>query len=710
MEQMREDKKKENKEIINHCIFSGDADFIILSLLFHEPNIVLLKKRTANRKEYNFEFTKENNFLLFNEFLYISVLREYLDIEFCKLKNKIKFEYNIERFYDDFAFLCFLFGNDFIPALMNLDLDGIVFELVLNSYKNSIQKFNDYLTNDGIINFNNFKIFMNELSLRESEYLNTKYDLFKRIIISRKNNSLKKASLFEIYKEETLNDKNNDDKYEQLKERMNKDDNLNKKIINTLDAEILSKDKEYGKYFDEYFFHKFVTEYNNDRFNGIKLYYQEKFNFDIEEEKGQNELNLLIMNYIEGLQWNLFYFKGLLSWNWNYKFNYCPLITSIARYNYLKDQNEIINNNINDLIGKPLPPYILQCLIFPSFDLIPINYHEIENIIPEYYSYNKQIDNNGNPFPSQIIIKCPKIYGKKMIQDLIDFDKAEFEKTKNYNIIKENYRKVYLYNTKNIKEEYNMKRKNEIFKEQYALQRTDIMFPSIESINNYKYIEGYINRNIGKNKIIQINSLFIYVYLDEKKYKKIINMIIDEIFKEKIISFGYPQIKLGIITGLYYNNKYYRMEEESKILKESSYQKDYEDQIKKDYEYLGLKILDLSVLIEVIPIININQGKFEFDYEFKYLIPLEITSLNKINDVHREYLKNILKMNNIIDEKSIKLDKEMIEKEKEIFFYDENNKKNKQNDIKDKNKNNNKSKFMAKKGDKKKEKTFRTWN
>ena len=32
---------------------------------------------------------------------------------------------------------------------MNLDLDGIVFELVLNSYKNSIQKFNDYLTNDG---------------------------------------------------------------------------------------------------------------------------------------------------------------------------------------------------------------------------------------------------------------------------------------------------------------------------------------------------------------------------------------------------------------------------------------------------------------------------------------------------------------------------------------------------------------------------------
>ena len=61
-------------------------------------------------------------------------------------------------------------------------------------------------------------------------------------------------------------------------------------------------------------------------------------------------------------------------------------------------------------------------------------------------------------------------------------------------------------------------------------------------------------------------------------------------------------------------------------------------------------------------------------------------------------------MNNIIDEKRISLDKEMIEKEKEIFFYDENSKKNKQNEQKDKNQNINKKIFMGKKGDKKKKK------
>ena len=44
------------------------------------------------------------------------------------------------------------------------------------------------------------------------------------------------------------------------------------------------------------------------------------------------------------------------------------------------------------MIGEPLPPYILQCLIFPSFDLIPLNYHDIKKIIPYYYSYEKKFD------------------------------------------------------------------------------------------------------------------------------------------------------------------------------------------------------------------------------------------------------------------------------------------------------------------------------
>ena len=273
MEQIREEKSKENNKNIRHCIFSGDSDFILLSLLIHEADIVILKGGTStNSNKYNFEFNKENNSLYFNELIYISVLREFLDIEFCKLKTKIKFGYNIERIYDDFVLLCLLFGNDFIPGLIKLDTDGIVYELLLDSYKISIQKCGDYLTNDGIINFNSYKIFINELSLRESEYLNLKYDYFKRIINSKKfNNS---SSLIEIYKNECKIDNNISEPYERLKYAMNSFDTLMKKIINVMDNTVMFKDKEYSLELNKNFFHNFVEESNNDKYKGKKLYYK----------------------------------------------------------------------------------------------------------------------------------------------------------------------------------------------------------------------------------------------------------------------------------------------------------------------------------------------------------------------------------------------------------------------------------------------------
>ena len=685
MEQIREEKIKDGKNDLKYCIFSGDADFILLSLLIHEPNIIILKGgnsiKSSNR--YNFEFTKENNSLLFNEFIYISVLREYLDIEFCKLKNKIKFQYNIEHFCDDFAFLCLLLGNDFIPPLINLDNDGKVYEILLNSYKNSIIKCNDYLTNNGIINFQNFKIFINELSLHEEEYLNMKYEFFKIIFNSRKNNKL--SSLFEIYNEDINANKNNEDSYNKLKYILNTNDKFIKKINILIDNNIISNDKECGLDINEYFIHNFVEAYNNDKYKGKRIFYKEKFNFDVEEQSGKDKLNKLITHYLEGLQWNLYYFKGLLIWNWNYIYDYCPLLHDMAKYDYNKNISEIIHDNINQKKGKPLPPYILQCLIFSSFNLIPSNYHQIKEIIPYYYKFKIIVDNNGFLFPSQMTTIVPKIEGNDIIEKLIEFDKSEFGKTPNYNLIKEIYGKEYIYrkNNNNKLENHHM-RNNEIFNENYDIKKVDIMFPSIESIDNYKYIEGYFNRNIGGNKIVQINSLFISISLDEKKYKKINKIIIDNIFKEKIISYGYPLIKLGVLNGLYYNNKYYTIDNETKNLKEEAYQFDYEEQIRKDYEYVGLKILKLSCLIEVIPIIFIDNGISIFDYDYKFLIPLEITSLNIMNNLHQEFLKQSLKLNNIIDVNNLNLDKKLIEKEKEVFLYDESLKKNKNNETKEK--------------------------
>jgi 5'-3' exonuclease len=39
------------------------------------------------------------------QFLHINVLREYLDADFSKIRNKLPFEYDLERIIDDFVFM-----------------------------------------------------------------------------------------------------------------------------------------------------------------------------------------------------------------------------------------------------------------------------------------------------------------------------------------------------------------------------------------------------------------------------------------------------------------------------------------------------------------------------------------------------------------------------------------------------------------------------
>ena len=653
MEEIREQKQKNNNKNLKHCIYTRDNDIILLSLLIHEPNILILKEEIMTKNNKN-DIIKEKNFLNNHEFVYISVLREYLDIEFCKLKNKIKFQYNIERFYDDYALLCLLVGNDFIPGLMELDSDGSVYEFLLTSYKKDIEKCKDYLTENGKINFHNFHIFINELSSYEKEYLNLKYSIFERQYYSKKNR-IKESS--EINKEEDYNTIKN-----VLKEKLKtNNEEIMKKINDLYQTESTFK-------LENSFLYKFINEYNHDKYEGKKFYYQKQFSFDIEDED-KSELKSIIINYLEGLQWNLFYYKGFLNWNWNYIYNTNPLLSDVATFSNIKNAETIICENIFQLKGEPLPPYILQCLVLSPFFTIPSAYKKIKEIIPDYYEYENLLD-IGIP-------NCPKI-NKKMIKKLIEFDNSVFKKTNNYELIKKTYGKEYLYNTKLGKKEYNRKRFNDIFYEDYENKKTDFMFPSIENINNYKYIEGYFNRVVGKNKIITINSLFIYLDLEEKKNKKINKIMINNMFKEKIISYGYPLIKLGIFNGLYYNNKRYSLDEEAKTIKETVYQFDYEELIKKDYEYIGLKFLNISCLVEVIPIIYIDMGNFVYDYDYTYLIPLEITSLNEVNNIHKQYIKNVFKKKFYIQ-----LNKDLIEKEKEVFLYDESLKKNKSNDIKD---------------------------
>ena len=109
-------KKSENSYNPNtrHCLYGLDADLIMLGLLTHEPHFALLREEVKFGKSRQKSATSEGQkFYL----MHLSLMREYLDYEFCSLKNLISFEYNLENIIDDFILMAFFLGNDFLPNL-----------------------------------------------------------------------------------------------------------------------------------------------------------------------------------------------------------------------------------------------------------------------------------------------------------------------------------------------------------------------------------------------------------------------------------------------------------------------------------------------------------------------------------------------------------------------------------------------------------------
>ena len=100
-----------------HCMYGQDADLIFLSLVTHEPHFALLREEVIFGRSRN--GPKAKRFQL----LYISVLREYIEAEYAPLASQlVDFEFDLERIIDDWVFLCFLVGNDFLPHQPLLDI------------------------------------------------------------------------------------------------------------------------------------------------------------------------------------------------------------------------------------------------------------------------------------------------------------------------------------------------------------------------------------------------------------------------------------------------------------------------------------------------------------------------------------------------------------------------------------------------------------
>jgi len=151
---------------VRHCLYGLDADLIMLGLLSHDPHFALLREEvTFGRDKQKPKELETTNFYL----LHLSILREYLQLEFNHLENSLDFTYDFERIIDDFILLAFFVGNDFLPNLPYLHINEGALALMFDIYKRVLPSCGGYINEAGIINLDRLEIVLIELEKVEYE-------------------------------------------------------------------------------------------------------------------------------------------------------------------------------------------------------------------------------------------------------------------------------------------------------------------------------------------------------------------------------------------------------------------------------------------------------------------------------------------------------------------------------------------------------------
>lgn len=133
-----------NKLIVNEnekiLLYGLDADLIFISMLNKmSDSIILIRDNTFNNK------LTENQRTL--DYVDISSLKNYVYMDFVNtLKIKCNFNFVKKNLIQDYVFICFFLGNDFLHNLPNISIKTGGIDTLVKAYSNSWK--GDYLINN----------------------------------------------------------------------------------------------------------------------------------------------------------------------------------------------------------------------------------------------------------------------------------------------------------------------------------------------------------------------------------------------------------------------------------------------------------------------------------------------------------------------------------------------------------------------------------
>jgi 5'-3' exoribonuclease 1 len=471
MEYIRNAKAQPNyNPNMRHCLYGLDADLIMLGLLSHDPHFCLLREevtfgRQAKNKSRELE---HQNFYL----LHLCIVREYLELEFQELKNPgvMNFPFNMEKVIDDFILMGFFVGNDFLPNLPRLHINEGALSLMFRLYKRVLPQCDGYINEGGTVNLKRLGLLLEELSKEEYRFFEHENEDAKwfrskqrataqndnvekirakgKIIVTSSQKTLWKTQIRKFLNKPTGpsldlgKDLNAADRkfVQDLADVANltwatepDDEGFRHLIVSFPENPNQNEDEDDVEEEAHLALLRVIKKYDNaevvdispeDAQSSMEALYKQKFQewkdtyylekFPEWADKQEEELTKLCENYVQGLQWVLYYYyRGIASWPWFYKYHYSPMISDIMKG---------LNADLNFKLGQPFKPFEQLMGVLPdrSKSIVPTVYWELmtdpNSPIVDFYPRDFELDMNGKKMDWEAVVKIPFIEEDRLLK------------------------------------------------------------------------------------------------------------------------------------------------------------------------------------------------------------------------------------------------------------------------------------------------------
>ncbi|KAI5596766.1 hypothetical protein BDE02_02G023400 [Populus trichocarpa] len=391
------------------------------------------------------------------QFLNIWILREYLEYEF-RIPNP-PFEIDLERIVDDFIFICFFVGNDFLPHMPTLEIREGAINLLMAVYKKEFRVLDGYLTDGSKPNLNRVEHFIQAVGSYEDKIFQKRARLHQRqaerikrekaqarrgddaepqnqpeslVAVARFHGSrLASAPTPSPYQDDGTHSQTSDGKRSSVRRhkvaRLSSTANIGAAIVeaeNSLEIEVHENQEELKTKLKELLREKSdVFNSKNHGEDKVKLgepgwkerYYEQKFSAKTLEEMEDIQRDV-VLRYTEGLCWVMhYYYEGVCSWQWFYPYHYAPFASD------LKDLGQL---DISFELGSPFKPFNQLLGVFPaaSSHALPVHYRKLmtdpNSPIIDFYPTDFEVDMNGKRYAWQGIAKLPFIDESRLLAEV----------------------------------------------------------------------------------------------------------------------------------------------------------------------------------------------------------------------------------------------------------------------------------------------------